>query len=289
MNKLFFLLFTCMTVYTLHAQPPKKFNYQGIARQSDGTPMVSQSLGIRLSIMDSSTTGPIRYVETHTTQTNAHGIFNIAVGGGTAVTNTMDSVMWAAADKYLKVEMDPAGGTSYTTLGTSQLLSVPFAMYAENPGPQGPTGPTGPTGATGATGAAGPAGVLTVAAFNGNVGSIAASATGYVFAGPTATVTTTSAYTRVTGAASAPIALPTGTAVTVRTGLCYQLGTGTITNFVGSAYSIITVSVDRHTVSAAGTVVLSPGTYTVGFCVYNTSTAIISNNDYVNGWVMVTP
>jgi hypothetical protein len=112
------------------AQAPAKFNYQGVARNASGQPLASQALGLRLSIRDLNAAGTILYQETHTVNTNAYGLYSVAVGGGSVVSGAMGDVNWGAGDKYLQVEMDPAGGASYTDLGTSQLLSVPYAMYS---------------------------------------------------------------------------------------------------------------------------------------------------------------
>lgn len=151
---------------TTLAQAPEKFNYQGVARNTSGQPLASQAISLQISILNGSTAGAVEYAETHAVTTNAYGLYNLEIGGGTVVSGTMAGVSWGTADKYLKVEIDPAGGTAYTTVGNTQLLSVPFALYAAdgNPGPAGPPGPTGATGATGpqgpsgATGATGPAG-----------------------------------------------------------------------------------------------------------------------------------
>lgn len=152
---------------------PQKFNYQGVARDGSGNAIGNQAIGLRLSILDGGPSGPAVYTETHNVNTNGYGLFNVAIGGGTVVTGDFATIDWASGDKYVAVELDPTGGTSYTVLGSSQLLSVPYAMYAKNAdvpgvpgpagpagatGPQGPAGPAGPTGPGGATGPAGPAG-----------------------------------------------------------------------------------------------------------------------------------
>lgn len=263
MKQLFLLVAACLLYVTVNGQPPKKFNYQGIARNANGQPLANQALGLRISIIDSFVSDPVRYTETHTVTTNAYGLYNVAIGGGTVVTKEIDSVDWAIANKYLHVEIDPAGGTSYTSLGVTQLLSVPYAMYAPNQ-----------TQMFGIRGAA---------------GIVAANTNAYVFVGPTATVTTTLAYGKVFGAASAVIALSAGGPVQVRVGLCHQIGSGTITNFVGSDYTEMQLTTVQNTVSASAYTQLAPGTYNVGFCVYNGSASAINNNDFVNGWIMLSP
>jgi hypothetical protein len=149
------------------AQSPQKFNYQGIARNSTGAPIAGQAIGLRISILDGSATGTVEYSEAHNVTTNTYGLYNVSIGGGTIVSGTMAAIDWSTGNKYVKVEIDPAGGTSYTDLGAAQLLSVPYALYAQNgggtPGPQGPAGPAGANGADGidgVDGAQGPAGPI---------------------------------------------------------------------------------------------------------------------------------
>jgi hypothetical protein len=125
------LLFAAVTAV---AQAPQKFNYQGLARTSSGTPLVSTAIGLRLTVHDATATGTTLYQETFTPTTNAYGLFTVAVGTGTVVSGTFASITWASGDKYLQVEIDPAGGTTYTSIGSDQLLSVPYAMYAASSG-----------------------------------------------------------------------------------------------------------------------------------------------------------
>lgn len=119
-----------VTAISALAQAPQKFNYQGVARNTTGTPLASTAVGLRLTIHDGSAGGTVVYQETHTPTTNAFGLYNVAVGAGTVVSGTFASIAWGTGSKYLEVEIDPAGGSSYTSAGNSQLLSVPYAMYA---------------------------------------------------------------------------------------------------------------------------------------------------------------
>ena len=86
------------------AQAPAKFNYQGVARNASGQPLASQALGLRLSIRDLNAAGTILYQETHTVNTNAYGLYSVAVGGGSVVSGAMGDVNWGAGDKYLQVD-----------------------------------------------------------------------------------------------------------------------------------------------------------------------------------------
>lgn len=111
-------------------QAPLKFNYQAVARDSGGNLIAGQSVGVRISIHDSLPAGTIVYQENHTATTNIYGLFTLEIGGGNPLTGTMADVNWTVADKFLQIELDPSGGSSYTDMGTTQLLSVPYAMYA---------------------------------------------------------------------------------------------------------------------------------------------------------------
>jgi hypothetical protein len=131
------------------AQVPEQFNYQLAVRDAQGNVYASQQLSFRVSIMQGST---ILYRETHSTQTNAYGLVNLMIGDGTPTQGSMAAIDWGGEAKSLKVEFDPTGGSSYTDLATTPLLSVPYALYAkhsEEPGPAGPEGPIGPQGPQG--------------------------------------------------------------------------------------------------------------------------------------------
>lgn len=158
-KSVFILLLGFLSINVLLAQVPQKFNYQGLARNSSGAPLVNKAISLRLSILDGTSSGPVVFMETQTVTTNQFGLFNTAVGAGVPIVGSIASVAWSSGDKYLRVEMDPDGGTAWNNIGTTQLLSVPYAMYAMTPaGPQGPVGPAGPAGPQGPVGPQGPAG-----------------------------------------------------------------------------------------------------------------------------------
>lgn len=113
-----------------NAQAPNAIPYQGVARNVTGNILVSQPISLRISIRDISAAGTIIFRETHSTTTNTLGLFNINIGLGTPVTSTLAAVNWGGATKFLQVELDPAGGTSYINMGTTQLNSVPYALFA---------------------------------------------------------------------------------------------------------------------------------------------------------------
>lgn len=122
------LLFSLISV----AQVPQGISYQAIALNGSGNPVVNSNVGLRLSVLDNSASGTVLYTETHVKTTNAQGLFNTVIGQGTPTSGTFASINWGMNSKFLKVEMDAAGGTNYLLIGNTQLLSVPYAMYAGN-------------------------------------------------------------------------------------------------------------------------------------------------------------
>lgn len=161
-------------------------------------------------------------------------------------------------------------------------------------GPAGATGPTGTTGATGPVGATGPTGAtgssVTVATFSDFVPSIAANSPVYVFAGPTVSVTLT-VTSKVVGVASAPLGLATNATGSSEfiSGMCYQLGTGVITNFVAGAFSFNSATAQRQSVTASAGIILTPGIYKIGMGIRNTGPQTLDHNDFVNGYIMIIP
>jgi hypothetical protein len=163
------------------AQVPQGFNYQAVARNSVGVLLNNQALGVRLAIHQGSSGGTVVYSERQTPTTNAFGLFTVTVGQGTVLTGTFTTINWASGNYWLEVGLDVTGGTTYTAMGTSQLLSVPYAMYAGTSGTAGatgPTGPTGPTGAAGATGATGAIGPIGPTGLTGATGPLVPGTTG---------------------------------------------------------------------------------------------------------------
>lgn len=178
-------------ILLVSAQAPQMFNYQGVARDAAGDALINQSIGIQASILQGSSTGLSVYSEEHAVTTNAFGVFSLAVGNGTSPSGTFSAIDWASGPYYLNVEMDATGGTAYVQMGVAQLLSVPYALYANSGiGSQGPTGPIGPmgpagvagangmnganglNGAAGATGPAGPSGPAGPTGATGDIGQI---------------------------------------------------------------------------------------------------------------------
>ena len=134
------------------------FKYQAIVRGSNGALLTNKQINIRLSILSGSATGAIEYQETQTVITDAYGLFSIEVGGGDVTQGSYSGIKWATSQKYIQTEVDL--GSGYVLLGASKLLSVPYAIYAFNPGgAKGATGPTGPQGIQGPQGVQGIQGI----------------------------------------------------------------------------------------------------------------------------------
>ncbi len=131
MKKLFTLVLIAAFSMILFAQAPQKLSYQAVIRKSSGGLVTSQAIGMRISILQGSATGAAVYVETHTPTTDANGLATIEIGGGILVSGSFATINWSGSTYYLKTETDPSGGTSYTIVGTSQLLSVPYALDAK--------------------------------------------------------------------------------------------------------------------------------------------------------------
>jgi hypothetical protein len=116
------------------AQVPQKFNYQGIARDAKGNPLGEKQLALKISVLPTADATVADYVETQQVSTNEFGLYTLQIGGGTPLLGDMKTVKWETGNKYIQVAIDPLGGTQYEVVGTTQLLSVPYAIYADKAG-----------------------------------------------------------------------------------------------------------------------------------------------------------
>lgn len=139
MNRVYgFFLSGCISCLVLiislsgQAQAPDIFKYQAIARDSTGQILKQQQVGLRVCLLKSSHTGEAVYCERHDVITNEFGLLNIGIGNGTVEHGNMGSIDWGGDDYFVRIEMDEEGGTDYQLMGVAQLLSVPYALYAEN-------------------------------------------------------------------------------------------------------------------------------------------------------------
>ena len=154
MKKIFTVLSAVLLSASLWAQAPQSFSYQAVVRGADNAFVSNKKVGMKISLLQGSEIGSAAYVETHTPTSNANGLVSIAIGGGTVVSGTFASIDWSKGPYFVKTETDLAGGTSYSLITTSQLMSVPFALYSANsqPGPKGDKGDIGATGPQGPEG-----------------------------------------------------------------------------------------------------------------------------------------
>lgn len=113
------------------AQSPDKLSYQAVIRNAGGVLVQSSNVGIKTSVLQTTSTGTLVYSETHLVATNANGLATLEIGGGTPVSGTFTTIDWSAGPYFLKTETDPTGGTTYSIVGTSELLSVPYALHAK--------------------------------------------------------------------------------------------------------------------------------------------------------------
>ena len=132
MKRVSALLLAFVFITVVFAQQPQKMSYQAVIRNNSNALVISSSVGMRISILRGSASGTPVYVETQTPVTNANGLITIEIGGGTVVTGSFAAIDWSSGIYFIKTETDPAGSTNYTITGTSQLLSVPYALYAKN-------------------------------------------------------------------------------------------------------------------------------------------------------------
>ena len=137
------LLFKIFTVILIQAQVPGEINYQGVARNPGGMALSNQNITLRLSIRNNSATGNVVYQETRKLKTNGFGLFTVAIGSAGALntSGSITGVNWSDGNrKYVQVEIDPSAGYSFKNMGAAQLLSVPYALYAESASPRGAAG-----------------------------------------------------------------------------------------------------------------------------------------------------
>ncbi len=166
MKKFNFLITLAMLLFSVasFAQSPERMSFQAIVRNNSNVLITNQDVGMQISILQGSADGTVIYSETQSPTSNANGLVSIEIGGGEIISGTFSEIDWANGPYFIKTETDVDGGTDYTISGVSQLLSVPFALYAKTsgsstPGPQGAQGIQGEQGPQGAQGEIGPQGI----------------------------------------------------------------------------------------------------------------------------------
>lgn len=131
MRKYIILLAVLALTASVIAQAPQQISYQAVIRNSGNALVTGTTVGMRISILQGSPSGAPVYVEIQTPVTNTNGLVSIAIGNGNTVTGRMSTINWFQGPYYIKTETDIAGGSNYTITGTSQVLSIPIAFYAD--------------------------------------------------------------------------------------------------------------------------------------------------------------
>jgi hypothetical protein len=131
MKKLYTLI-AFLVIATINAQAPQGFNYQATVRNSSGELIINQNINFKFNIMLNSSTSVPVYSETHYVPTDDVGQVNLTIGTGTPTTGPFSSINWGSGTYYLGIELNTGAG--YVAMGTTQLLSVPYALYANNAG-----------------------------------------------------------------------------------------------------------------------------------------------------------
>lgn len=131
MKKIITICSAILMTASVFAQSPNKMSYQAVIRNSSNGLVTNSAVGMRISILQTSPSGTAVYVETQSPTTNANGLASIEIGGGTVVSGSFSTIDWANGTYFVKTETDPNGGNNYSITGTSQLLSVPYALFAK--------------------------------------------------------------------------------------------------------------------------------------------------------------
>jgi hypothetical protein len=134
MKKIILFVALLLIGFYIKAQSPQAIPYQAIVRNASGNIISNQAVKLRFSIHDSLATGTVVYKEIHTLSTNAQGLVNVNIGQGSVQTGSFTSINWGKNGKFIQTELDALNNNTYTDLGTTQMMSVPYALYAESSG-----------------------------------------------------------------------------------------------------------------------------------------------------------
>uniref|UniRef100_UPI0040474937 hypothetical protein n=2 Tax=Algoriphagus sp. TaxID=1872435 RepID=UPI0040474937 len=304
MKKILFSLLFLLTTATLWAQAPQRMSYQSIIRDGSNVVVASTTVGVKISLIQGTSTGSVVYSETHRKPTNTNGLLSLEIGDGTAILGTFAGIDWANGPYLIKTETDPTGGTNYSIPGIAALNSVPYALFSANgtPGPQGATGPQGPIGLVGSTGAAGAQGPIGLTGLTGAVGLQGAKgdsgARGPIGpAGANGTNGTNGATgpapsgTGIVTVSSGTLQTPsglTGDVTTTGAGLATTIGTGKVTNTMLAGSIDLTSKVTGILPSSNGgtgngfTTITGPTTSLKTFTLPDASATILTSNAAVS-------
>lgn len=128
------ILFIVIGSFGVFAQVPEKISYQAIIRTIDGDILASSLVGLKIGIIQQSTSGQRIYEESHVPVTNENGLISLHIGTGVVTMGDFAQIDWSNGPYYLETQMDLDGGSNYTITGLTELLSVPYALYAKTAG-----------------------------------------------------------------------------------------------------------------------------------------------------------
>jgi hypothetical protein len=299
-----FLLFALLLLSgTLFAQMPKAINYQAIARNAQGQPLASQTIRVRLSILNQTAGNAVVYSEVRQLTTSAQGLFTLQIGSSGAVSTTGDftAVNWVnntSSKEVLKLEIDPNADGNFTDLGTQPLSTVPYAFASDiainalNIGGHYVDTNTPSTDDVlrwnGSSWVATPKSYFApqIIKYDAPANFVSAGNLAFAWAAQPVQVTI-AAGQRITASLTGALGITSGTATGVGIGVCYQGAAGNMVHTNASNYPTLSIS-SRSVYTVSGTVSgLPAGTYNVGFCARNTSSVALNNNDGFNGFIMI--
>lgn len=136
MKKFLFILTLLFLLFSqqVRASVPEAIKYQAIVRDNSGNVIANRTVSIRLSILKNNISGPVAYSETHAATTNSLGLINVEIGKGSPVSGVFSNISWNDDNYFIKIEVDENGGSNYNIAGVSQLVSVPYSLYAKKAG-----------------------------------------------------------------------------------------------------------------------------------------------------------
>ena len=130
MKKIYLVVIVMLAAISSQAQVPQAFSYQAVIRDNLNALVAGKTVSERISLIKDSATGTVVYSETQSPKTNANGLVSLQIGTGSVLSGTFSGINWATGTYFIKIETDPTGGSNYTLSNTTQLLSVPYALYA---------------------------------------------------------------------------------------------------------------------------------------------------------------
>lgn len=134
MRRLFVLVLAIQAWGILFGQAPDKISFQAVIRDANDLLISNATVGIQISVLQDSSNGTVVFVESHSSMTNQNGLVTLRIGDGLNQSGTLSNIDWSDGPYFLKTEIDTSGGTNYLISGTTQLLSVPYALFADSAG-----------------------------------------------------------------------------------------------------------------------------------------------------------